>query len=67
MKLSVEEMLELIDMHGRTLIDASMRNDQQPIKTEMMGRLDRMRQLIQMLPDDWSGCVLPEENGDTLQ
>ena len=39
--LSVEEIVELIDM------------------------LDRMRQLIGMLPDEW--YATPEENGDTLQ
>ena len=53
MKLSEEEIVELIEMYGRTLIEMSICDDCHGIvKTLLIGRMDRMRQFIEMLPDD---------------
>lgn len=52
MSLDLEEIIELIEMHGRTIIDAAIcDNCHEPMKNAMLGKLDRMRQLIEMLPD----------------
>lgn len=52
MSLDLEEVIELIEMHGRTIIDACMCEDcHGPDKDAMFRKLDRMRELIVMLPD----------------
>lgn len=52
MPLDLEEVIELIEMHGRTIIDACICDDcHGPDKDMMLRKLDRMRELIAMLPD----------------
>ncbi len=51
MALDLEEILELIDMHGRTLVgECSCADCGAPVKQAMLGKLERMRELIEMLP-----------------
>lgn len=75
MSLDLEEIIELIEMHGRTIIDASVCDDCGNLaKNAMIGKLDRMRQLIEMLPDhdepkdsDHKGTVVPIRTKGNLQ
>lgn len=44
--INLEETIELIEMHGRTIVDVSVCDDcGAPIKEVMLGKLDRMRLL----------------------
>ena len=61
--LNLEEILELIEMHGRTILDSCLcGNCDGPIKAAMHMKLDRMRELIEMLPDHVEDAK-PEERG----
>ena len=51
MPLDLEEIIELIEMHGRTIIQSCMCDDCcAPLKDEMLKKLDRMRELVLSLP-----------------
>lgn len=50
-KLSTDELVELIEMHGRNIFDDCMCPDcMGPLKSEMLVKVERMRQLIELLP-----------------
>ncbi len=52
MTIDIEETIELIEMHGRTIIDACICDHcHGPDKMEMLKKLDRMRELIMTLPE----------------
>jgi hypothetical protein len=52
MKINLDEIIELVEMHGRTIVDVSMCPDcGGPDKAVMLGKLARMRELIESLPD----------------
>ncbi len=52
MKINPDELIELIDMHGRTIVDVSTCDGcGLPDKAVMLGKLSRMRELIDALPD----------------
>ena len=72
--LTPEEVLELIEMHGRTILVASECDDCGGlIKPLMLEKLERMLQLIEMLPDDehpqdrHEGTVIPLKPKGSLQ
>jgi hypothetical protein len=51
MTIDLEETLELIDFHGRTIIgDCCCDDCGAPMRERMLGKLDRMRELIESLP-----------------
>ena len=51
MTIDLEETIELIEMHGRTIISSCMCDDcRAPLKDEMLKKMDRMRELIESLP-----------------
>ena len=53
MTLDLEELLELIDLHGRNLVADSACDDcGQPDKTRMLKKLERIVELINLIPDD---------------
>ena len=52
MPLDLEETIELIEMHGRTIMDnCSCSKCYAPLKDEMLKKLERMRELILSLPE----------------
>ena len=51
-EIDLDEMLELISMHGATLVvDCRCDDCGAPVKQTMLLRLERMRELILALPD----------------
>ncbi len=66
MPLDPEETLELIDMHGRMMIDACLCDHcHGPDKIQMLIKLERMWELILSLPDH--NDVEFEPEGMTVQ
>lgn len=64
--LDLEELLELIQMHGGTIVSSCMCDDcAAPMKIEMLAKLERMRELILMLPEHVEVEFEPE--GRTVQ
>lgn len=52
MAFDIEETIELIDMHGRTIVGDSCCDDcGLPMRHKMLAKLDRMRELILSLPE----------------
>lgn len=65
MTIDIEETIELIDFHGRSIVGESCCDDcGAPIKQRMLGRLDRMRQLIESLPEH---VEVTHEERETMQ
>lgn len=65
MQLDPEELLELIDMHGRTIIESSMCDDcHAPMRDAMLLKLERMRELILMIPPDHTDVDVKVDHGD---
>ena len=63
MTLGEDELISLIEMHGATIVDAcECPGCHLPIKDEMLRKVDRMRELIKLLPDhDESADVFEPE------
>ena len=52
MTIDIEETIELIEMHGRTIIDSCICDHcHGPDRMLMLKKLDRMRELIMTLPE----------------
>lgn len=63
MTIDLEETIELIEMHGRTIVEVALCDGcGLPNKNVMLGKLDRMRQLIESLPEH-----VELEEGRTVQ
>lgn len=63
MTIDLEETIELIDFHGRTIVGDSCCDDcGAPLKERMLTKLERMRLLIESLPEHIAG-----EEGMTVQ
>ena len=66
-ELDLDELLELINMHGNTLVmDCRCDDCGAPVKQTMLLRLERMRQLILALPDHLTPDELHRAEG-TMQ
>lgn len=60
--INLEETIELIRMHGSTIVEtAECDHCGLPDKNVMLGKLDRMRELILLLPEHVDVDFVPEE------
>ncbi len=65
-QVDIDELLELINMHGSTLVlDCRCEDCGAPVKQTMLLRLERMRELILAVPDHLRAEDL--HNTETMQ